>query len=103
MQQISFGTNLRKLLRQNKMSMKELGRRLGVEAATVSRYACGEREPSRETLVAISELFGVSLDWLITGKDPEKSASAADVHRLTITVQGSWSLDEDIPGTEDKR
>ena len=42
---------------------------LGVGHSAYSHYENGIREPSLNTLVKMSELFGVSIDRLITGED----------------------------------
>lgn len=93
MQQI-LAENIRKLLRRNKMSHAELARRLDVKQSSAGRYARGERTPSLEQIVAIAEIFNVSLDWLITGKDSSKGAPS-EQHRYTVTVvDGRMSWEE---------
>ena len=44
-----------------------MARRLNISASAVGMYEQGRREPSIEILVALSEEFGVSIDYLITG------------------------------------
>jgi hypothetical protein len=44
--------------------------RLGVNRTTVSEWVCGIRSPSIVHFVAISQLTGRSLDWLVRGKEP---------------------------------
>ena len=55
------------LRRRNGWSQTELARRLNISASAVGMYEQGRREPSIEILVALSEEFGVSIDYLITG------------------------------------
>ena len=50
------------------MNQSELARHLQVSSSAVGMYEQGRREPSAETLVAISRIFGVSVDYLLTGK-----------------------------------
>lgn len=50
------------------MSQAELAKKLGVSPSAVGMYEQGRREPSAETLVAISRVFRVSTDYLLTGK-----------------------------------
>lgn len=56
------------LRRQKGLSQAELAKRLGVSPSAVGMYEQGRREPSAETLVALSEVFQVSVDYLLTGK-----------------------------------
>ena len=46
------------------------GDRLGVSRSTVSEWVCGTKSPSITNFVAISDLTGQSLDWLVRGKEP---------------------------------
>ena len=58
-----------KSLRQKKgWSQAELARRLHISPSAVGMYEQGRREPSIDILVAMSEEFGVSLDYLVTRK-----------------------------------
>ena len=49
------------------MSQGELARLLHISASTVGMYEQGRRTPNIDTLVEISKVFDVSLDYLITG------------------------------------
>ena len=53
-------------------SQAELARRLKISASAVGMYEQGRREPSVQILAALSELFDVSIDYLVTGK-PDKA------------------------------
>ena len=50
------------------MSQLQLGQRLNISPSAVGMYEQGRRTPSLETLVRLSVLFGVSLDYLIPGR-----------------------------------
>jgi len=64
-------------LRQVKKLMAEKGIKdqqqfnemVGVQRA-VSRWTSGECRPSVDTLMVIKEIFGKSIDWLLTGEEP---------------------------------
>lgn len=59
-----------KSLRQKKgWSQAELARRLHISPSAVGMYEQGRRVPSIDILVAMSEEFGVSLDYLVTRKE----------------------------------
>lgn len=56
------------LRRRMGWSQAELARRLHISPSTVGMYEQGRRVPSIDILVAMSAEFGVSLDYLVTGK-----------------------------------
>lgn len=49
------------------MSQTDLARHLYITPSAVGMYEQGRRTPSINILSAISELFGISMDYLITG------------------------------------
>ena len=52
----------------DKMTQIELGEILGVSGPVINRYRNGKRLPAITTAIKMSELLGVSLDWLMTGR-----------------------------------
>lgn len=56
------------LRHKNGWSQAELARRLHISPSTVGMYEQGRREPPVDVLAAMSEEFGVTIDYLITGK-----------------------------------
>ena len=51
------------------MTQRELAEKLHIGPSAIGMYEQGRREPSVEMLIQIAEIFGVSLDFLITGKE----------------------------------
>ena len=49
-------------------SQAELAGRLKISPSAVGMYEQGRREPALQTLMELSELFGVSIDYLVTGR-----------------------------------
>ena len=53
-------------LRQEKgLNMREAARQLGMPYTTYVNYEKGTREPNSETLIALAEFYGVSIDYLL--------------------------------------
>ncbi len=50
-------------------SQEELANRLKISQKSISKYECGTRRPSYETLLAMSSLFEVSTDYLLGKSD----------------------------------
>ena len=63
-----MGPRIAALRRGAGMSQAELAQHLKISPSTVGMYEQGRREPSVETLAEMSRLFGVSIDFLVTGK-----------------------------------
>ena len=56
---------LRELRKQNELSMKDLGKLLGMSESAISLYENGKREPDIATLITIADIFNVSVDELL--------------------------------------
>ena len=63
---MEFSERLRLLRTQAQMTQEELAAKLFVTRQAVSNYEQGIRYPSLDTLVRIAQLFGVSLDELLS-------------------------------------
>lgn len=58
------------LLKQKGKSQTDIARLLNVRPTTVSEWKKGKYTPTVEHCVTLAEYFGVSLDYLITGREP---------------------------------
>ena len=67
---MEFNNKLYELRKQKGFSQEELANRLNVSRQTVSKWEVGDSTPDMEKLIAISDLFGISLDELVLGKAP---------------------------------
>lgn len=66
----------------NSMSQSQLANKIGVSPSAIGMYEQGRREPSLGVLVSMSNIFGVSLDFLATGVDRTGETSALDSNRF---------------------
>lgn len=62
---MTFGEKLMELRKAKGLSQEELGFRLDVTRQTVSKWETGQTTPEMEKLVALSTLFGISIDALV--------------------------------------
>lgn len=60
-----FGDNLKYLRKKYNMSSKQVAELLNVSTATMSRYEMNTREPDFKKLKEISNIFNVSIDFLL--------------------------------------
>lgn len=75
-----LGERICLLRRGQGWSQAELARRLQVSPSAVGMYEQGRREPSLTATLALSRAFGVSVDYLLTGK-PLTEDDALAMHR----------------------
>lgn len=60
-----FGKRLKHLRDKRGMTQKEVADILGLTPKAVGFYESEERQPSQETLIKLSEIFDVSVDYLL--------------------------------------
>ena len=88
------GDRITALRKKAGFSQDQLAKQINVCASAIGMYEQGRREPSIKTLVALSQVFGVSLDFLITGAE----ASKRDVEKIAGVL---FVLHSDVPGIAD--
>lgn len=79
---MEFNNKLYDLRKQKGFSQEELANRLNVSRQTVSKWEVGDSTPDLEKLVAISDLFEISLDELVLDKaavSSEETSSKSEV------------------------
>jgi len=67
----AFGARLRELRKQRGWTLKEVGVRLGVRHTHVIKYESGVHAPPLEKIAQFAELFGVTVDFLVSGRQPD--------------------------------
>lgn len=77
---------LKTLRKSRGLSQKELGQKLGIKESSVSLYESGKRQASYDMLKKLSEIFCVSIDYLLENGDAEAENS------LRIPILDSVSL-----------
>ena len=62
---LEFKNRLKKLRKENNLSLDTLGKELNLSKSVLSYYEHGKRFPQINTLKSISDFFGVSFDYLV--------------------------------------
>ena len=65
---ISIGKFIAELRKQKGLTQEQLGEQIGVSNKTVSRWETGVYMPPADALMKMSELFGVTVNELLSGK-----------------------------------
>ena len=80
------------------LSQEKLGELVGVSRQAVTRWEAGQSLPELEKLVTLSEVFGVSCDYLLkdqaalqrTREEPTSGFQFPEVHKPEPAVYAGW-------------
>jgi transcriptional regulator with XRE-family HTH domain len=79
-----FGPRL-KVARENaSMSRKDLARRLGVEESSVAAWENDSRAPRANRLIMLAGILGVSIGWLLEGREDSYMATADEPSDMSV-------------------
>ena len=67
---IELGNHLAELRKKHGYSQEDLADKLDISRQAISKWENGESDPSTENLIALSKLYGVSLDELVGNVKP---------------------------------
>lgn len=67
----AFGTRIKELRKGKRWTQKELAARLDIRFQQLNKYEGGFNVPPVEILLKLGELFGVTVDYLLTGETTE--------------------------------
>ena len=82
-----FGTVLKQLRKSHNLTQEELGSRIGLSKAVVSKYENGIGYPTFYMLIKISDYFGVTTDYLL-GVAKSKTIDVSSLNETQIeTIQ----------------
>lgn len=73
---MTIGERLQQLRKEKQMSQEELGNLLLVSRQTVSLWENNQTVPTVDNLIRLKEIFGVSIDSILTDKENEGIESA---------------------------
>ena len=62
---LSLGKNLKAVLDEQKVTQKDLAKKLNIAPTTLNGYISNKREPDLETLKKIAKALGVTVDYLL--------------------------------------
>lgn len=83
---LKTGKLIAELRREQKMTQKEVAKRLGVCAKTVSKWETGRGFPDVSLISALSKLFQVDISKLIEGEMPKGKVDGGNVKKTKFYV-----------------
>ena len=94
-----MNNRIRELRKQCGITMKQLGDIVDLAESTISQYETGKREPDNETLLKISEYFGVTVGYLLgaeNSKTPAETGKGDVLDEIDVAFYGEYKeLSED--------
>ena len=60
-----FNTILRKLREEHELKQEDLAKELNISSVAYGKYERGESEPDIKSLIKLSNIFNVSIDYLV--------------------------------------
>lgn len=75
---IEIADRLCELRKSRKLSQEQLAEKLGVSRQAVSKWERGEASPDTDNLIALAEVYDVSIDEILTGKSRAGKIDTSD-------------------------
>lgn len=88
---MKLATVLKQLREENGLVQKELAAELHVSNGTISNYESGIHSPSLDTLCAIADYYGVSVDYLLG-----RTESPYAEKELEQCISGTYTVNDFI-------
>lgn len=79
---MKFADKLNSLLRENNMTQDNLSAELELSVQTISKWVNKKSEPKLSHLIKLTEIFGVSFDYLLGMSDNKNSSDDNAVKQL---------------------
>ncbi|EPJ3809302.1 MULTISPECIES: LexA family protein [Serratia] len=105
----TFGTRLMALRKERKLTQKQLGKLVGVSDVTVGYWEKDQNSPGGLSLTKLASFFGVSENYLLTGKEELSNVSTGSLGAMQVPIiswvqAGQWTAECDasnLDGTTD--
>ena len=79
----SVGKNIKQLRNEKEMTQDQLAEKLHVTRQAVSNWETGKTQPDIETLSALAECFGITVEELIYGKSTQPNNPKVIIEKTT--------------------
>ena len=98
MDMIKIGKFIAQLRKEQGLTQEQFGEKIGVTNKTVSRWETGNYLPPADALLIMSELFGISVNELLSGQrlNDEEYKQAAEENLTQAIKSSSFTLKDKI-------
>lgn len=87
--EIVISESVKRLRKEKGLTMRQLGACVGVSDSAIAQYESGERKPPIDVCVKLANLFDVSLDVLVRGKEKDRPEGRSREEMLKMYDQMS--------------
>lgn len=88
--------------KNNNLSQEELASKIGVSRQAVSKWERGEASPDTDNLIALAEIYGVTLDELLKGKNYNSNQNTMNNFQNTENYNTEYAnINEDSENNSD--
>ena len=81
-----LGDQIKQLRKQHKWTQGNLAEQLGISKSAVGMYEQNRRQPDHKILLKLADVFGVSTDFLLDGKESNKMENMDDLANQVRTM-----------------
>ena len=81
------GSRIQALRKQQGLSQEELADRLGLSRQAIGKWESGSSMPSIDNLIELSSILQTSVDYLLTGREPEPLSKESESVISAETLQ----------------
>ena len=88
---MTVGQRIKFLRTREQMTQRQLAKKLSLSPSAVGMYEQDRRQPSGELIVAISGVFSVSTQWLLTGQPYTRLDFQSDLGMLLAATPEAFA------------
>jgi len=96
---MNISDRIQYLRKQKGFSQEELADKVGVSRQAVSKWESEQSTPDLDKIITMSELFGVTTDYILKGIEPVSTTNKKTIYSLYLgfaitfaTIAGIWSF-----------
>ena len=97
-----IGLRIKELRKANKLTQKQLAKKLNVDCSAVTKWETGKANPDFEKQQFLADFFGVSVDYLLGRTDKKERHIENDVPKENTIVYCREGQTTQVELTEDK-
>lgn len=93
----TFGEELKYYRKEKKLTQEELGKLLGVSTTSIIKYENGERNPKKDKLKKLEEIFDVDFSWvMVDGLIENDDLDESEIRNLMLEIRLLRKENEDL-------
>jgi transcriptional regulator with XRE-family HTH domain len=98
---MGVGDRIKKIIDRRDWKQSDLAKKLGINKSVMSRVISGTRPVEDSLLLKLTEVLGVSADYLL-GRDEKEGFSEKLTNHIINGLVDKYKLDLSVPGEKEK-